>query len=118
MPGLAAIFSRHPDAPRQLPRMLGAFLHDENQVRGTHSDGPAGVHAGWALHRGSFSDCLPVWNGSRDVVLLFSGELFTPPEHLLALARRGHRVDATKASHVMQLYEEHGDGFLPLLNGT
>ncbi|CAM5798281.1 asparagine synthase-related protein [Rhizobacter fulvus] len=118
MPGLAAIFSRHPDAARQLEQMLGAFSHDADQVRGTHSDGPAGVHAGWALHRGGFADCLPVWNGSHDVVLLFTGELFTAPEHLAALGRGGHPVDATKASHIMQLYEEHGDGFLECLNGS
>ena len=118
MPGLAAIFSRHPDATQQLAQMLGAFSHDANHVRGAHSERLAGVHAGWAVHRGSFADCLPAWNGSRDVILLFSGELFTPPEHLAALARRGHRVDAARASHVVQLYEEHGSDFLARLNGS
>jgi asparagine synthase (glutamine-hydrolysing) len=118
MPGIAIVFHQHPAAPQRLQRMLSAFSCDEPCVRGTHLQVAPGIHAGWMLHRNSFSDCLPAWNSTRDLALYFSGELFTPSEEIHALVQRGYAVDARKASHVIQLYEAYGEQFLERLNGS
>lgn len=98
--------------------MVAAFSRSTERARGTRAAIAQGVHAGWALLPGGFADCLPVWNDSHDVVLFFSGEVFTDPALLQRLARPGRRLDAESATHVVQLYEEFGEGFVEHLNGS
>jgi asparagine synthase (glutamine-hydrolysing) len=118
MPGLAVVISRRPDAGQRIEDMLAAFTRGADLIQGVCPFPAAGIHAGWSLHRGSFSDCLPVWNRSREIALFFSGEVFTAPAHLSQLKTAGYEVHADKASHVMQLYELHGERFLEFLNGS
>ena len=117
MPGLAAIFSQHPEAPPRLHRMLAAFSSGPDLVRFERPWLAAAAHAGAALHRGSFADCMPAWNDARTIALVFTGEVFTDPADLDELGRLGHRFDRSKASHIVHLYEAHGERFLERMNG-
>ena len=49
-------------------------MHDPSYVSGmlTREDQELGV--GWVSHKGSYSDCMPVWNANGDICLIFSGE--------------------------------------------
>ena len=118
MPGIAGIFSQRPDAPQRLGRMLAAFCDDVAYARGHALSVAPGVHAGWVLVRGSFADCLPVWNETHDVALFLAGEIHTEPAELGILAQRGHRFEAGNATHIVHLYEEYGDAFVERLNGS
>ena len=66
-----------------------------------------GICAGWVQHPGSFSDCMPLWNKTNDVCLIFCGEHF--PEGRGAPDRNGGAPDARS---VMELFEEKGPAFL------
>lgn len=118
MPGLAGVISQTPEALQRVHRMIAAFAHGPDIVRGTHSGAAPLVHVGWSLLRASFADALPACNASRDVVLYLSGEVFTEPQDLERLRQRGHPVDAASVSHLVQLYEEFGEAFLGRLNGS
>lgn len=122
MPGIAAIFSRDPDAPQQLRRMLAAFSSGPDLVQVERARLAEAVHAGSLLHRGSFADCPPIWNEAHDIALVFSGELFTDPAELDELARLGLHVDLADARgnprHVVRLYEAYGERFIDRMNGS
>ncbi len=118
MPGLAAIISRHPDAAHRLQQMLSAFSSDPGYTQGTYSDAAAAAYVGWSLHRGSFSDCLPATSLSGNVTLFFSGEVLTDPGLILSLRQCGRPADVSRATHLADLYEVHGEDFLHLLNGS
>jgi asparagine synthase (glutamine-hydrolysing) len=118
MPGIAAIFSQHPDAPQRLQRMLAAFSSGPDLVRRAQPRLGTAVQAGSVLHRGSFAEGPAIWNEARDIALVFAGEVFTDPADYDELARRGHRVERTGAAHVVQLYEAHGERFLERMNGS
>ncbi len=77
----------------------------------------AGAHLGWVCRKGSFSDCLPVWNEARNICLIFTGENFLDRADLDELKRKGHVFDKENASSLVHLYEEWGEDFLLRLNG-
>lgn len=118
MPGIAAIFSQHPDAPQRLRRMIAAFSAGPELERAAQPGLAAAVHAGAVRHRGCFAAGPPIWNAARDVALVFAGEVFTDPADLDELARLGHRFDRTHAGHIVHLYEAHGERFLERMNGN
>lgn len=78
----------------------------------------AGIAAGWVVHEDAFSDCNPVWNESRDVCLIFTGEEFSDRSVVASLRARGHRFNDGDASYLVHLYEERGAAFIDDLNGT
>jgi asparagine synthase (glutamine-hydrolysing) len=86
-------------------------------VDGRVHDARAGLWSGWACHKGSFADCLPIWNEKKDICLLFSGEDFVDQAKVDALRKRGHVFNSNDASYLVHLYEELGYGFLDKLNG-
>src|SRR5262249_54833873 len=78
MPGLVGILGAGAPESRgkSIRRMVAAMAHEPSYVTGVHEDPDLGVWLGWAVHAGSFSDALPVWNERRDRLLIFVGEHF------------------------------------------
>jgi len=77
MPGIVGIIGSEVDAHADdIHRMVDAMLHEPFYTSGTHVDDAIGLQVGWVQRRGSFSDCVPVWNEARDACLIFQGELF------------------------------------------
>jgi asparagine synthase (glutamine-hydrolysing) len=79
-------------------------------------DESLGVYLGWALHRGSFCDGMPLVNERRDVVLVFSGEEYPDPEIVATLRRQGHALDSNPASSLVHCCEAD-PSFPSRLNG-
>ena len=119
MPGIAGIFG-HGDAHKHaasLRKMIDAMLHEPSYSTGTYVNASLGVYVGWVEHTGSFADCMPLWNETRDVCLIFSGEDFTDKDKIDQLRSRGHDCDASNGRYLMRLYEQMGLRFLESLNG-
>jgi asparagine synthase (glutamine-hydrolysing) len=107
VPGLAGILGEGSTAERRsaIERMVAAMSHEPFHTSGLFSLDTIGVHAGWVCHRGSFSDCLPIWNAAGDIGLLFSGEHFDD-------------AGEPSVSALVHRYEESGTAeFLRSLNG-
>lgn len=117
MPGIAGVITRSPSAARSLETMTACLRHEPFYKCGTYRHAALGVHVGWAMHGGSFADCMPVWNESGDVCLVLCGEVQADESDTSELIRRGHAFEAGNASYLVHLYEEHGEAFLQRLNG-
>jgi len=120
MPGIAGIISETlPDKNKmELNLMLHCMMHETIYSSGTYVNDQLGLYAGWVCRKGSFSDCMPVFNEKRDLVLLFSGENYADKQVMDALKRNGHTFDPYNASYLIHLYEDKGDDFLKGLNGS
>ncbi len=97
--------------------MIGSMVHEATYVSANYSNADFGLHIGWSGHNGSFSDCMPVWNETKDICMVFSGEDFPDPEEISLLRTRGHLFKPDDASYIAHLYEEMGSAFLERLNG-
>jgi asparagine synthase (glutamine-hydrolysing) len=119
MPGFAAIITgkNSPDCSGRIEQMAGRMVHGPGYTSGTYCDHAAGIFAGWATIKSSFSDCLPIWNEKRDVCLILCGEDFTETSALDDLKRAGHTFDPERAGYIVHLYEELGPAFVRKLNG-
>jgi asparagine synthase (glutamine-hydrolysing) len=60
---------------------------------------------------------MPIWNETKDICLIFSGEDFTDATNIEFLKAIGHEFDSENASYLVHLYEEKGPGFIEGLNG-
>jgi hypothetical protein len=100
------------DQPDALNQMLQCLMHERFYGCGNMFNEGFGLAVGWACLQGGFSDCLPVWNETRDVCLIFSGEDFADPRLLEDLKSKGHAFDPGNASYLVHLYEELGLPFL------
>ncbi len=89
MPGIVGFISTETNAGRRPPidRMLNSMLHEPTYTSGQIVEESLGVWAGWVCHGGSFSDCLPIWNETKDVCLLFVGEGPLTPDRSESPAR-------------------------------
>ena len=121
MPGITGIIAKHfgEEQRAALGQMVKRMEHEPFYVSGMHVDERLGMGIGWVGHRGTFSDCLPIWNEQKDVCLFFTGEHFGEHQSVLAeLRSKGHQCDEVNASYLVHCYEEMGlDGFLRHLNG-
>jgi asparagine synthase (glutamine-hydrolysing) len=121
MPGITGIVAKRfgEEHKAALQQMVKCMEHEPFYVSGAHIVDQLGVGVGWAVHPGTFSDCLPVWNERRDVGLFFTGEHFGEHQSELSeLRSKGHQCEAPNASYLVHLYEEKGlDGFLERING-
>ena len=119
MPGIVGIIGSGSSAERKqsLDQMVKCMVHEPFYTSGTYINEGIGVWIGWVGHKGSFSDCLPIWNETRDICLIFSGEDFTDAADIEFLRVRGHDFGLENASYLVHLYEEAGLGFIEKLNG-
>jgi asparagine synthase (glutamine-hydrolysing) len=97
--------------------MISSMMHESFYSSGRYIDKKIGVSVGWVCHKGSFSDCMPIWNETNDVCLFFSGEDFTDASDIKALAAKGHQFDTDNISYLVHLYEEMGLPFIERING-
>ena len=108
MPGIVGIIGAGPagDKKAAVDLMLKRMMHQPFYNSGTLVHEPLDTAVGWVCHQGSFCDCLPIWNETRDICLVFAGE---------------HFADAnchSTAESLVRLYEKHGTNFFGMLNGT
>ena len=119
MPGIAGIIGPGKPEEREaiLRQMVQEMLHEPFYSSGTYSNERIGLWMGWVSHKESFSDGMPVWNETKDLGMIFSGEDFTDPEEIERLRARGHKCDTENAGYLIHLYEEKGIGAIERLNG-
>lgn len=119
MPGIAGIITKTHEEhnPRDIGLMIESMNHEHFYTSGTYVDDRLGVSIGWVIIKGSFSDCMPVWNETNDVCLIFSGENYADSAVTSNLKALGHQFHASDASYLVHLYEEKGDEFFGQLNG-
>ena len=119
MPGIVGIIGtgRAEDNAALLQQMVKCKMHEPSYVSGSYINEQLGLWIGWVGHDHSFSNCNPVWNGTKDVCVIFSGEDFTDIGEIEQLRVRGHEFDPENASYLVYLYEEMGLQFIERLNG-
>lgn len=119
MPGITGIIANSFSKAQadSLQVMVKRMMHEQFYSSGTYVNDWMGAGIGWACHRGSFSDCLPVWNETKDVCLFFSGEDHTDQPEIENLKASGHNFSPENASYLVHLYEQMGVKFLERLNG-
>jgi asparagine synthase (glutamine-hydrolysing) len=117
MAGIAGIISRDPSARAVLGDMLQSMLHEPFYRSGQCEHSDLDVAAGWVSHDRTFAAGMPVWNESRQICLIVTGEDFTSEDELRRLKDAGHVFDQTSADYLVHLYEEKGDLFFEAING-
>ena len=119
MPGLAFIISRRPKSENtlRLQQMLDSMKHESFYSSGTYINEDAGIYIGWVCPPGSYCDCMPISNETKDRLLFFYGEEQADPEDFDLLRKRGHVLPEENAAYVLHLSEERGADFLQGLNG-
>lgn len=120
MPGICGIIGNGSPGKRavELQLMLKQMVHEPHYATGTCIEEQLGVWAGWTAHKDSYADCRPIWNGTKDVCLLFAGEHFPDQSEIDQARARGHQVDPCSASHLTSLYDVASPGFFEKLNGV
>jgi asparagine synthase (glutamine-hydrolysing) len=119
MPGIAGIISnKNPEiCGSEIKKMIGCMMHESFYIANYYTNEQLGVYAGVVSHKESFSDCMPVFNETKDIVILFSGENFADEDLTNRLRGRGHSFNPLSAEYLVHLYEEDEDQFLAQLNG-
>lgn len=119
MPGIAGIISRLPAANclRTVQTMTAAMQHETFHTSGNFAVAELGVYGGWVAHENSFAATQVFENETRDVALIFCGEVFVDPEVKAQLRREGHQFSETGGAWLVHLYEARGDKFFEELNG-
>lgn len=119
MPGLAGIITKSDFEMEKgrLQQMVDCMVHESFYNSGSYINEQMGVYCGWVCQKGSFSDCMPVFNEKKDVVLLFSGENFVDRDVVERLKESGHEFEDCNATYLVHLYEQDEDAFLGVLNG-
>lgn len=115
MPGLVGIIGKKQpqDRERQVRTMLASMQYEEFYKSGVYSNPEMSVYVGWTCHPRSFSDCLPVINQTKDLVLFFAGEMFEDQYQ----SAGGTEGSSKNAGRLIGLYEEYGERFVEKLNG-
>ena len=119
MPGIAGIIrvASPEEKASALQQMVKCMLHQQFYNYGSYINKQFGIYAGWVCQTGSFADCMPIWNETHDVCLIFSGENFADQCDIDVLRERGHQFNPDTASYLVHLYEERGPQFFEILNG-
>ncbi len=119
MPGIFGIIGggRHEKSCDPAELKASCMKHGPDYLTGVALFENPRLKVGWTSHKSSFSACMPVWNETRDVCLIFSGEEFTEPCEIDLLRAKGHECKSGDARYLVHLYEEKGTRFLEKLNG-
>ncbi len=120
MCGIAGIvnFKAQENQELILNRMLRAMSHRGPDATGLYLSDACGMgHARLSIIdlSGGYQ---PMYNETRDVWIVFNGEVFNYPELREGLIQRGHRFYSQSDTEVIvHLYEEHGPDVFQYLNG-
>jgi asparagine synthase (glutamine-hydrolysing) len=119
MPGITGIIGRGSpeENEHRLRRMSKCMLHETFYSSGSSINVGLGSWLAWVALKGSFSDGMPLWNETRDIRMLFSGEDYSDPDRIEELRRKGHVFESGNASYLVHAYEEWGYDFFQKLNG-
>src|SRR5215472_2709108 len=119
MPGVVGIISKASRGKHEhdLRLMVDSMVHESFYRKGSYLNDQLGIYIGWTCHAGSYSDCMPVVNEQKDIVLIFSGEHYGDPSVTSDLAMYPFESDPTRATSLLPLYEEDIETFLKRLNG-
>jgi asparagine synthase (glutamine-hydrolysing) len=119
MPGIAGIISKSfPEENEQnLNIMVQSMLHEPFYTHGTFFDRENGFYIGYVSLEDSYSDCMPIFNEKKDLVLFLTGECYLDQNVIHDLKKIGHVFNSGNASSLIHLYEEQEDRFLQDLNG-
>lgn len=113
MPGIVGIIGSGSSQENalDLKKMQHCMMHETFYSSGNYVNENLGVWVGWIGHDHTFSVLNPVWNGKRDICVIFSGENFKD-------AKTANTQDnSQKLAYLVRLYEEQGINFLVKLNG-
>jgi asparagine synthase (glutamine-hydrolysing) len=119
MPGITGFVGMGSSAEEEavLDRMARCMMHQPDYISASYIDRVSGLHIAWIGRKASFSDCIPIWNETKDFCLVFFGEDFTDPEEIERIKAKGHNLAVDNASYIVHLYEEFGIQFIERLNG-
>ena len=119
MPGIAGIINKKPLQLNEstLELMVEAMRHEDFYSSGKYLNDHLGVYVGWVVHKDSFADCLPIYNETKDIILIFYGENYVDSDILQKLKNKNHEVFAWNASYLIHLYEDDEQSFFKILNG-
>ena len=119
MPGITGIISKKStgNEKEKLDIMLNSMLHEPFYTSGSYINEKLGFFVGYVTIEGSFSDCMPIYNEKKDLVLFLTGECYVDDEVTIDLKHRGHEFNSDNASFLIHLYEEQGKEFFKNLNG-
>ena len=108
MPGVVGIIStvQREENKRDLDLMVRTMTHEANYKTGTYVNADLGIYAGWVCHEGSFSDCMPLMNKEKDLVLLYTGEDFQDGSTINRLTGNSNVANGSNAGYLLDLYEE------------
>ncbi|WP_435550564.1 hypothetical protein [Desulfobacterium sp. N47] len=119
MPGLAGLITKEITGKEEetLRVMLDSMLHESFYTHGIFTSKENGFFIGYSALQGSFADCMPIFNETKDIVLFLTGECYMDRSLISDLSSRGHNFNPDNASYIVHLYEENGEAFFKLLNG-
>jgi asparagine synthase (glutamine-hydrolysing) len=119
MPGITGIISKQlkGNEEEKLNIMLNSMLHEPFYTHGTYINRELGFFIGYVSIEDSFSDCMPIYNEKKDLVLFLTGECYIDDNIINDLKHRGHDFNPVNASFLIHLYEEQGEDFFLNLNG-
>src|SRR5438105_8109500 len=84
-----------------LRRMMDCMMHEPFYTSGAYVNEQLGLWVGWINRSGSFTDCMPIWNETNDLCLIFSGENFVDLSETDYLRIRGHQFDPENATYLV-----------------
>lgn len=119
MPGIAGFISKMPIQINKsnLEMILKPMQYEDFYTSGKYINEGMNVYVGWVVHRESFCDCMPIYNETKDIILIFYGENHFNEDVINKLKINYHDVSTIDASYLIHLYEELGDSFFVKLNG-
>jgi asparagine synthase (glutamine-hydrolysing) len=119
MPGITGIIGvgSAEGNEHRLRQMITCMMHESFYKSGQHINEELESWVGWVGFKDSFTDCMPLWNESRDICMLFSGENYIDPEQIANLKSKGHEFESGNASYLVHYYEDLGADFFRKLNG-
>jgi len=100
-----------------LRSIIDCMMHEPFYTSGIIIFEKLKLGVGWVNHKRSFSDCMPVWNETKDICMIFSGEDFIERKVFAYIKSRDHDCNLEDASYLVHLYEEMGLKFIEKLNG-
>jgi asparagine synthase (glutamine-hydrolysing) len=116
--GVCAPGSEVHDGAARVATMLATLVHRGPDASGAHVEASAALGS----RRLAIIDLLggdqPIYSEDRSVCLVYNGEIYNYRELRKRLLDRGHRLATeTDSETLVHLYEDHGIGFVPELNG-